>query len=96
MHVPVASGMSLGSKLSDLISSIGGVGGGQIAVDRRPQLRDRLEHHIVRSDMTEIAQIRAREILDSRGNPTVEADVDSGRWFHRPRSRTKRRLDRRA
>jgi enolase len=64
-----------GSILSELISSIGGVGGGQIAVDRRPQLRDRLEHHIVRSDMTEIAQIRAREILDSRGNPTVEADV---------------------
>ncbi len=30
--------------------------------------------------MTEIAQIHAREILDSRGNPTVEADVvlDSG------------------
>ena len=25
--------------------------------------------------MTEIAAIRAREILDSRGNPTVEADV---------------------
>ena len=25
--------------------------------------------------MTQIAQIRAREILDSRGNPTVEADV---------------------
>jgi enolase len=25
--------------------------------------------------MTEIAQVRAREILDSRGNPTVEADV---------------------
>ncbi len=25
--------------------------------------------------MTEIAQIHAREILDSRGNPTVEADV---------------------
>ncbi|HEX3940776.1 MAG TPA: phosphopyruvate hydratase [Acidobacteriaceae bacterium] len=25
--------------------------------------------------MTEIAEIRAREILDSRGNPTVEADV---------------------
>jgi enolase len=67
--------MSPGSKLSELISSIGGVGGGQIAVDRRLQLRDRLEHHIVRSDMTEIAQIRAREILDSRGNPTVEADV---------------------
>ncbi|HWZ13272.1 MAG TPA: phosphopyruvate hydratase, partial [Acidobacteriaceae bacterium] len=28
-----------------------------------------------RSDMTEIQSIRAREILDSRGNPTVEADV---------------------
>jgi len=25
--------------------------------------------------MTEIASIHAREILDSRGNPTVEADV---------------------
>src|SRR3569832_2373064 len=25
--------------------------------------------------MPEIAEIRAREILDSRGNPTVEADV---------------------
>ena len=25
--------------------------------------------------MTEIVSIRAREILDSRGNPTVEADV---------------------
>src|SRR5919197_860572 len=25
--------------------------------------------------MTEIVEIRAREILDSRGNPTVEADV---------------------
>src|SRR5690348_12510478 len=28
-----------------------------------------------RSHMTEIAAIHAREILDSRGNPTVEADV---------------------
>ncbi|MES0328098.1 MAG: phosphopyruvate hydratase, partial [Gammaproteobacteria bacterium] len=25
--------------------------------------------------MTDIANIKAREILDSRGNPTVEADV---------------------
>ena len=25
--------------------------------------------------MTEIVSIHAREILDSRGNPTVEADV---------------------
>ena len=28
--------------------------------------------------MTEITDIRAREILDSRGNPTVEADVELG------------------
>src|ERR1039458_10337604 len=27
------------------------------------------------SHMTEIVEIKAREILDSRGNPTVEADV---------------------
>jgi enolase len=32
--------------------------------------------------MSEIVDIRAREIIDSRGNPTVEADVilESGRW----------------
>src|SRR6476660_3257307 len=28
-----------------------------------------------RSPMTRIASVRARQILDSRGNPTVEADV---------------------
>jgi enolase len=61
--------------MENLVSSIGGVTGEAIAVDRRPRLQDRLQHQIVRSDMTEIAQIRAREILDSRGNPTVEADV---------------------
>ncbi len=54
---------------------IGGVTGEPIAVDRRPKLNDRLRHQITRSDMTEIVQIHAREILDSRGNPTVEADV---------------------
>ncbi len=32
--------------------------------------------------MTKIAEIRGREVLDSRGNPTVEADVrlESGHW----------------
>jgi len=44
-------------------------------VDRRLKLNDRLMHRIVRSNMTEIVAIRAREVLDSRGNPTVEADV---------------------
>ena len=35
---------------------------------------------------TIIAQIKAREILDSRGNPTVEADVISqtASWAARP------------
>ncbi len=49
--------------------------GETLAVDRRPKLKDRLQHRIVRTDMTEIVAIRAREVLDSRGNPTVEADV---------------------
>jgi enolase len=53
-------------------------------VDRRPKLNERLMHRVVaqhsssqtnRSNMTEIVSIHAREILDSRGNPTVEADV---------------------
>src|SRR5271156_6289301 len=52
-----------------------GMAGESIPVDRRPKPKDRLQHQISRSDMTEIAAIHAREILDSRGNPTVEADV---------------------
>jgi enolase len=61
--------------MGSFISTIGGVDGKAISVDRRPRLKDRLQHHIARSDMTEIVAIHAREILDSRGNPTVEADV---------------------
>ncbi len=65
----------------ELVESIAGPRG-DIRVDRRPRLNDRLHHRILpaqdtnnRSTMTEIVSIRAREILDSRGNPTVEADV---------------------
>jgi enolase len=61
--------------MGSFISTIGGVDGQAIAVDRRAPLKDRLQHRIARSDMTEIVAIHAREILDSRGNPTVEADV---------------------
>jgi enolase len=57
------------------LETIGATTGEEIRVDRRPKLKDRLEHHITRSKMTEIAAIHAREVLDSRGNPTVEADV---------------------
>ena len=59
----------------EYIQTIGAVGGGTVAVDRRPKLHERLHHKIMRNPMTEIASIHAREILDSRGNPTVEADV---------------------
>ena len=69
----------------ELVETIGGARG-PVAVDRRPRLNDRLAHRVISvgqtnsvsengSGMTEIVSIRAREILDSRGNPTVEADV---------------------
>ena len=65
-----------------LVQSIHSPSGQPIAVDRRPSLNDRLHHRIAatgaqpdRSSMTEIVSIHAREILDSRGNPTVEAEV---------------------
>src|ERR1700742_4073810 len=61
--------------MTSFIDTISGLSGESILVDRRPKLKDRLQHHISRSDMTEIAAIHAREILDARGNPTVEADV---------------------
>src|ERR1700722_1265354 len=72
-----------------LVQSITLAGGSILPVDRRPKLNERLNHRVVsqhsatptnRSNMTEIVSIHAREILDSRGNPTVEADVllDSG------------------
>jgi enolase len=76
--------------MAELVEMISGATGRPIAVDRRPALNDRLEHRIVRAnrsnkrekrlrtEMTEIVAIHAREILDSRGNPTVEADVVLG------------------
>jgi len=59
----------------ELLTTIQNAAGEALAVDRRPRLNDRLLHRIARTDMTEIVAIRAREVLDSRGNPTVEADV---------------------
>ncbi len=75
--------------MAELIETIFGTHGNEVAVDRRPRLEERLHHRIAqgaggrkkdkkrrwRQSMTEIVAIRAREILDSRGNPTVEADV---------------------
>ena len=61
--------------MQELLTTIQSLAGKALAVDRRPKLNDRLQHRIARTDMTEIVAIRAREILDSRGNPTVEADV---------------------
>jgi enolase len=59
----------------ELLGTIRSAVGETLAVDRRPKLNDRLLHRIARTEMTEIVAIRAREVLDSRGNPTVEADV---------------------
>jgi enolase len=73
--------------MAEWIDTIAAVTGSPIVVDNRPSLADRLHHRIARwsrttekkerreEAMTEIASIHAREILDSRGNPTVEADV---------------------
>jgi enolase len=73
--------------MPEWVDTIAAVTGSPIVVDNRPALADRLQHRIVRrskrlgkkerqrESMTEIASIHAREILDSRGNPTVEADV---------------------
>ena len=61
--------------MPELLNTIRSAAGEALAVDRRPKLNDRLQHRIMRSDMTEIVAIHAREVLDSRGNPTVEADV---------------------
>jgi enolase len=61
--------------MAELLTTIQSMAGQALNVDRRPKLNDRLQHRIARNDMTEIVAIRAREILDSRGNPTVEADV---------------------
>ena len=61
--------------MQQLLETIQSAAGDVLAVDRRPKLNDRLMHRIVRTNMTEIVAIRAREVLDSRGNPTVEADV---------------------
>jgi enolase len=61
--------------MQGLLETIQSAAGRALAVDRRPKLNDRLQHRIMRTQMTEIVAIRAREVLDSRGNPTVEADV---------------------
>src|ERR1700756_5264073 len=61
--------------VQELLTTIQSAAGESLAVDRRPKLNDRLHHRIARTNMTEIMEIRAREVLDSRGNPTVEADV---------------------
>ena len=46
--------------------------------------------------MSVIIAIHGRQILDSRGNPTIEVDVDLGRRLVRPRRGAQRRQHRRA
>ena len=73
-HTNCADGEGL-NHTHQLLETIQSAAGETVAVDRRPKLNDRLLHRIARTEMTEIVAIRAREVLDSRGNPTVEADV---------------------
>jgi enolase len=73
-HTNCADGEGL-NHTHQLLETIQSAAGEAVAVDRRPKLNDRLLHRIARTEMTEIVAIRAREVLDSRGNPTVEADV---------------------
>ena len=80
----------------ELLETIQSAAGEAVAVDRRPKLNDRLQHRIARTDMTEIVAIRAREVLDSRGNPTVEADVILESGALGPRHRAFGRFHRRA
>ena len=44
----------------------------------------------------QIVEIHAREILDSRGNPTIEVEVGTASGCIRTRSRSERRIDGRA
>jgi enolase len=87
--IPFAKIRQVNPSDAELVQTISLAGGRIVPVDRRPKLNERLNHRVVpqhfeitnhRSNMTEIVSIHAREILDSRGNPTVEADVilDSG------------------
>ena len=46
--------------------------------------------------MSAIARVHGRQILDSRGNPTVEVDVRLSLGRVRPGGRSLRRIDRRA
>ena len=48
--------------VQDLLTTIQNAAGEDLAVDRRPNLNDRLLHRIARNDMTEIVAIRAREV----------------------------------
>jgi len=49
--------------VQELLNSIQSAAGEALAVDRRPKLNDRLQHRIMRSDMTEIIAIRAAKCL---------------------------------
>src|SRR5947208_1376176 len=59
--------------MSDLITTIHSCSGEALSVGNEPAARS--QAIIMRSKMSHIQEIRAREILDSRGNPTVECDV---------------------
>src|SRR5690242_19816827 len=58
--------------MSDLLTTIHSTAGEAVFTGRDSEAVNAI---IKRSTMSQIQEIRAREILDSRGNPTVECDV---------------------
>jgi hypothetical protein len=63
---------------------------------RRPAALETQPTSTRKQAMTAIIDIAGREILDSRGNPTVEVDVHPRRRIVRPRGRAIGCIDRRA
>src|SRR5215468_29608 len=59
--------------MSDLLTTIHSSSGDPLSVGREAESRS--QRPVTRRGMSEIREILAREILDSRGNPTVECDV---------------------
>ena len=47
--------------VQELLTTIQSASGDSLAVDRRPRLNDRLQHRIMRNDMTEIVAILVTE-----------------------------------
>ena len=73
----------------------GAAAGVTVLTARIPERRRCRDRYVERS-MSDIVSILGREILDSRGNPTVEVEVHARLRIARARRGPVRRVDRRA